>query len=57
MRSSGIEHPLLELVKIRTARTELVDLSLAIIAINGWNRLAIPFRAEPGSYRTPAAPK
>jgi len=22
-----------------------------IIAINGWNRLAIPFRSEPGSYR------
>jgi AhpD family alkylhydroperoxidase len=30
---------------------ELVDLSLAIIAINGWNRLAIPFRSEPGHYR------
>ena len=28
----------------------LVDLTLAIIAINGWNRLAIPFRSEPGSY-------
>ncbi len=30
---------------------ELVDLSLAIIAINGWNRLAIPFRSQPGHYR------
>jgi AhpD family alkylhydroperoxidase len=30
---------------------ELVDLSLCIIAINGWNRLAIPFRAEPGQYQ------
>jgi AhpD family alkylhydroperoxidase len=30
---------------------ELVDLSLAVIAINGWNRLAIPFRSEVGSYR------
>jgi alkylhydroperoxidase family enzyme len=29
---------------------ELVDLSLAIILINGWNRLAIPFRDVPGSY-------
>ncbi|MBS0194436.1 MAG: carboxymuconolactone decarboxylase family protein [Proteobacteria bacterium] len=29
---------------------ELVDLSLAVIVINGWNRLAIPFRAEPGHY-------
>ncbi|MCC7483402.1 MAG: carboxymuconolactone decarboxylase family protein [Burkholderiales bacterium] len=30
---------------------ELVDLTLAIVAINGWNRLAIPFRAPAGSYR------
>ncbi|MGH8800888.1 MAG: carboxymuconolactone decarboxylase family protein, partial [Casimicrobiaceae bacterium] len=29
---------------------ELADLSLAIIAINGWNRLAIPFRTTPGVY-------
>ena len=33
---------------------ELVDLSLAIIAINAWNRLAKPFRTEPGHYQ-PAA--
>lgn len=34
----------------------LVDLTLAIIAINGWNRLAVPFRAQIGSYRAlPAA--
>lgn len=30
---------------------ELVDLSLAIIAINGWNRLAKSFRSEPGHYQ------
>lgn len=29
----------------------LVDLTLAIIAINGWNRLAIPFRASVGDYQ------
>ncbi len=34
---------------------ELVDLTIAIIAINGWNRLAVPFRAETGSYRPKAA--
>lgn len=28
----------------------MVDLTLAIIAINGWNRLAIGFRADVGSY-------
>lgn len=30
---------------------ELVNLSLAIITINGWNRLAIGFRAIPGEYQ------
>ncbi len=30
---------------------ELVDLTLAIIAINGWNRLAISFRTPAGSYQ------
>jgi AhpD family alkylhydroperoxidase len=30
---------------------ELVDLTLAVVAINGWNRLAISFRAVPGSYK------
>ena len=33
---------------------ELVALTLAIVAINGWNRLAIGFRAVPGSYQVPA---
>jgi AhpD family alkylhydroperoxidase len=30
---------------------ELVDLTLAIAVINTWNRLAISFRAVPGSYQ------
>ncbi len=30
---------------------ELVDLTLAIVAINGWNRLAIPFCTPAGSYQ------
>ena len=28
----------------------LVDLTLAIVAINGWNRLAVAFATVPGSY-------
>lgn len=32
----------------------LVDLSLAIVEINGWNRLAKTFRSVPGTYQ-PAA--
>jgi len=30
---------------------ELVNLTLAIITINGWNRLAITFRMMPGEYQ------
>jgi AhpD family alkylhydroperoxidase len=30
---------------------ELVDLTLAIVAINGWNRFAIGFRNEAGTYQ------
>jgi alkylhydroperoxidase family enzyme len=30
---------------------ELVDLTLALVAINGWNRLSISFRTVPGTYR------
>ena len=30
---------------------ELVNLSLAVVAINGWNRLQVAFRAQAGAYR------
>ena len=30
---------------------ELVDLNWVVVAINAWNRLAIPFRYEVGSYQ------
>lgn len=35
---------------------ELLDLTLAVVAINSWNRLAISSRAEPGSYRRQSTP-
>ena len=30
---------------------EVVDLTMAVIAINGWNRLAATFRTPPGTYQ------
>ncbi len=41
---------------------ELVDLTMAVIAINGWNRLNVAFRTVPGTYQpskqvTGASPK
>jgi AhpD family alkylhydroperoxidase len=32
------------------SEAELTDLTLGVIAINGWNRLAVAFRLEPGRY-------
>ena len=32
---------------------ELVNLSLAVVAVNGWNRLMIGFRGEAGTYQVP----
>src|SRR5215470_13086564 len=36
---------------------EVVGLTLVIVSINGWNRLAIGFRAEPGGYQPAGARK
>ena len=36
---------------------DLANLTLAVVAINGWNRLSIAFRAEPGSYKPAAQSK
>ena len=30
---------------------ELVDLAMVAVAINGWNRLCIAFRSQPGTYQ------
>ncbi|HWB99074.1 MAG TPA: carboxymuconolactone decarboxylase family protein [Bryobacteraceae bacterium] len=38
-------------VRARFTEEELVNLTLAIVAINGWNRLAIGFREVPGEYQ------
>ena len=47
----GVPDELYEEVRRHFAGKDLVDLTLAIVAINGWNRLAVAFRAVPGSYR------
>jgi AhpD family alkylhydroperoxidase len=40
-----------ELVRQEFDEAELVKLTLAIAQINTWNRIAIAFRVEPGSYQ------
>jgi len=41
-----------EAARTEFSEQELVDLTLAIVTINAWNRIAIGFRAVPGSYQT-----
>ena len=51
----GVPDELYERTRRVFSALELVNLTTAIIAINGWNRLSVAFRSpEPGSY-TPRA--
>ena len=50
------EHGAIDSFELDAARAqfndkELVDLTLAVVAINGWNRLAVAFGSIPGSYQ------
>lgn len=46
-----VSDELYESVREQFDEEELVTLTMAVVAINGWNRLAISFRMEPGSYK------
>lgn len=49
----GVDHvpdETFEEARARFGEKELVDLTMAIIAINGWNRLAVSFRRPAGTY-------
>jgi AhpD family alkylhydroperoxidase len=40
-----------EEARLYFSEKELADLTLAVVAINGWNRLNIAFRTVPGTYQ------
>ncbi len=40
-----------ERVAVHFTEEELVNLTLAVATINAWNRFAISFRSEPGTYQ------
>nr|WP_243317167.1 carboxymuconolactone decarboxylase family protein [Geothrix paludis] len=46
----GVPDEAFERVRSHFSETQLVDLTLAIISINGWNRLNIGFRTPAGGY-------
>jgi AhpD family alkylhydroperoxidase len=48
--ADGVGDALYESVRAEFNDKEIIDLTMAVIAINGWNRLAITFRSAVGSY-------
>ena len=46
----GVSDELREMARAQFTEKELVDLTMVVIAINGWNRLSITFRTPVGSY-------
>lgn len=53
---SGAPDDVYEALKGQFSETEIMELSLAIVAINSWNRLAIGLRQDVGGYVSPRKP-
>jgi AhpD family alkylhydroperoxidase len=51
---NDIPDELYERARKHFSEEELVNLTMAIVTINGWNRIAIAFRSVPGSYQPSA---
>jgi alkylhydroperoxidase family enzyme len=54
IRQEHVSDAVYEQVTQNCTGEELVNLTLAVITINGWNRLAIAFRAVPGQISSRA---
>lgn len=52
---AGVSDAAYDAVRREFSETELVHLTLAVVTINVWNRLAVAFRAEVGTY-SPGGP-
>jgi len=46
-----VSDELYEQTRRQFSEQELVDLTLAVVTINAWNRIAISFRSDAGSYQ------
>jgi AhpD family alkylhydroperoxidase len=49
--SGGVSDALYAEARQHFSEKELTDLTWAVVAINGWNRVAISMRAVPGKYQ------
>jgi len=50
LRDKEVPDDVYEQARAQFSETELVNLTLAVITINGWNRFNIAFRTTPGTY-------
>jgi AhpD family alkylhydroperoxidase len=55
--TGGVSDALYEETRKHFSEKELADLTWAIVAINGWNRISISSRAVPGSYKPAKKPE
>jgi len=51
IREGHVPDEVYEQARAQFGEEELANLTLAVVAINGWNRLNIAFRTEPGGYQ------
>jgi AhpD family alkylhydroperoxidase len=47
----GVPDEIYEQARAQFSERDLMDLNLLVIMINGWNRIAIPSKTEPGSFQ------
>jgi AhpD family alkylhydroperoxidase len=55
LRDGKVAEEIYQLARAQFSEEELVSLTLAVVAINGWNRLNIAFAIEGGSYQPNSA--
>ncbi len=51
--AEGVADEVFEEAREHFSEKELVDLTMAVVAINGWNRFNVAFRSVPGDYQPP----
>lgn len=57
LSANNVPDDVYERVHAQFSDEEMVELTITIIVINGWNRLAVPFRDEVGSYQPTPKPE
>ena len=46
-----VQDEVFETVKSQFSEKEMIDLTMAVVTINSWNRISIAFRTTPGTYQ------